>query len=139
MAHQVCIRQIREDEALQAIKAARSFASLWHDSAIRAGLDITNDISETLDRLSQAELFHLRDEEVFRIIEQVLVQRLNTLGTFADGKGYGDFAIANDTGGDIVFTANFKSARHLIEHWKAFKHARQRIIDRRHATRIAEV
>ena len=55
------------------------------------------------------------------------------------GKGYGDFAIANDTGGDIVFTANFKSARHLIEHWKAFKHARQRIIDRRHATRIAEV
>ena len=49
------------------------------------------------------------------------------------------FAIANDTGGDIVFTANFKSARRLIEHWKAFKHARQRIIDRRHATRIAEV
>ena len=62
MAHQVCIRQIREDEALQAIKAARNFASLWHDSAIQAGLDMTNDISEALDRLSHEDLFHLRDE-----------------------------------------------------------------------------
>ncbi len=67
------------------------------------------------------------------------MQRLNTLGTFADGKGYGDFAIANDSGGDIVFTDNFKSARRRIEHWKTFKYARQRIIDLRHAARIAEV
>ena len=62
-----------------------------------------------------------------------------TIATISGVRGYGDFAIANDTGGDIVFTANFKSARRLIEHWKAFKHARQRIIDRCHATRIAEV
>lgn len=139
MAYQDCIHQIRENEALRAIWAARSFASLWHDSAIHAGLDTTNDIRETLDRLSRAELFHIKDEEVFSAIEQALVQRLNTLGTFADGRGYGDFAIANDTGGDMLFTDNFKSARHLIDHWKTFKHARQRIIDRRHAARIAEV
>lgn len=139
MAHQDCIRQIREDEALHTIKAARSFASLWHDTAAQAGIDTTRDVEETLDRLSQAELFHLKDEDVFHIIEQLLVQRLNTLGTFVDGKGYGDFAIANDTGGDMLFTYNFKRARHLIEHWKTFKQARQRIIDRRNATRIAEM
>jgi hypothetical protein len=139
MAHQVCIRQIREDEALHAIKVARSFAFLWHDTATHAGLDTTNDVKATLERLSQAELFHLRDEEVFRTIEQALVQRLNTLGTFVDGNGYGDFAIANDTGGDMLFTDNFKSARRLIEHWKMFNHARQRIIDRRRAALIAEM
>jgi hypothetical protein len=138
MAHQVCTRQIREDEALHAIKAARSFASLWLETAIHAGLNTTNDVKETLDRLSQAELFHLKDEEAFSSIKQALVQRLNVLGTFVDGKGYGDFAIANDTAGDMLFTDNFKSARRLIEHWKTFKHARQRIIDRRQAARIAD-
>ena len=138
MAPQDCTRQTREDEALRAIWAARSFASLWYDTANHAGLDTSPDIAETLDRLLEAELFHFKDEEVLSIIQHALVQRLNTLGTFADGHGYGDFAIVNDTSGDMLFTDSFKCARRLIEHWKTFKHARQRIIDRRHAARIVE-
>ena len=139
MAHQVCTRQTREAEALHAIWTARSFASLWHDAATHAGLETTDDIRETLDRLSRAELFHIRDEDVFSTIEHALVQRLNTLGTFADGRGYGDFAIAHDTGGDMLFTDSFKRARRLTEHWKWFKHARQCIVDRRQASRIADM
>jgi hypothetical protein len=139
MAYQDCIHQIREEEVLFAIRAARSFAALWKNTASFTGIDTSPDIAETLMRLSHADLFHLKDETVFEEIEQMLVNRLNKIGTFADGKGYGDFAIVNDTNSDFLFTDTFRKARALIEHWKAFKHARQRIIDRRHATRIAEV
>ncbi|MHA6267198.1 hypothetical protein ACXYMP_10050 [Aliiroseovarius sp. CAU 1755] len=139
MAYQDCIHQTREEEALFAIRAARSFAALWKNTATSIGIDTPSDIAETLVRLSQADLFHFKDETVFNEIDQILVNRLNKIGTFADGKGYGDFAIANDTSSDFLFSDRFKKARQLIEAWKAFKHARQHVIDRRHAARIASV
>jgi len=97
MAHQDCIHQIRAEEVLFAIRAARSFAALWKNTASSIGIGTSPEIAETLVRLSHADLFHLKDETVFEEIEQILVNRLNKIETFADGKGYGDFALANDT------------------------------------------
>ncbi|MBI1492435.1 hypothetical protein [Halocynthiibacter styelae] len=136
MALQGCIYQIREEEALLAIRAAGSFAALWRNTASSIGIGTSPGTAETLVRISHADLFHLKDEAVFEEIERILVNRLNEIETFADGKGYGDFAIANDSSSDFLFTDMFRRAWTLIESWKAFKCARQRIVDRRHASRI---
>lgn len=121
-----------EVQALQAILAARSFAHYWRKVAPKVAGLTHEKVGETLQRLDEGTIFAQRDESLWPKMEQALVDDLN-----ARREGYGSYALVNDTSFDDLWDQELDDKRWLMECWKAFKAARQVLIDRRRAAKLA--
>jgi hypothetical protein len=122
-----------ERAALRAVRTTRGFVRGWRDAAINMeGLRLSQ-LAQTLERLDQGDLFNMQDETVLDMLEKSLVMHLNDMR-----EGYGTYALRKDTGHDELFCPDLEKGRVLMERWKAFKSARQHVIDLRRARIIAD-
>lgn len=118
--------------ALRAIRAGKNFADEWRLNAPDVRETECAQIAETLNRLDHREILSIEDETVWSVIENLLVEALNDYH-----EGYGDYALREDTRYDLVFRPDQERLRRLMESWKAFRDARQLLLDRRWAAAIA--
>lgn len=118
--------------ALRAIRAGRHFADDWRANGPDVGETKGAQIAETLTRLDHREFLAIQDETVWPVIENLLVDALNDCR-----EGYGDYALREDTRYDQLVRADQERLRRLMESWKAFRDARQLLLDRRWAAAIA--
>lgn len=118
--------------AFRAIRAGRQFAKEWRANAPDVGETEGAQIAETLTRLDDREILAIQDETVWPVFENLLVEALNDCQ-----EGYGDYALREDTRYDQLVRADQERLRRLMESWKAFRDARQLLLDRRWAAAIA--
>ncbi len=118
--------------ALRAIRAGKDFAKEWRLKGPDVGETEGAQIAETLKRLDNREILSIQDETVWPVIEQALVVALNDCQD-----GYGDYALRADTRYDRLFLPDQERLRRLMESWKAFRDARELLLDRRWAAVIA--
>ncbi len=71
-------------------------------------------------------------EEMWLSVEHALVSALNALQD-----GYGDYAACEDTRFDQLYLTDQERLRRLMEGWKCFREARQLVLDRCEAQRLA--
>lgn len=122
-----------ERAALRAVKTARGLVSVWRESAIdMEGLRLSQ-LAQTLERLSEGDLFNVQDETALDMLEKAIVRHLNDTR-----EGYGTYALKKDTSHDELFCPELEKGRVLMEQWKSFKSARQHVIDLRRARIIAD-
>lgn len=121
-----------ETDAYRAILAAREFAADWRQSEPEIEPSQQSPVYEALDRLDEGTLFSFNDDDTWPLIELVLVNALN-----ACQSGYGDYAVREDTRYDQLFISEHEHLRRLMESWKSFRNARQRLLDRQAAQEIA--
>lgn len=122
-----------ERAALRAVKTARGLVRGWREAAIdMEGLRLSQ-LAQTLERLNQGDLFNMQDETILGMMEKTLATHLNDMR-----EGYGTYALRKDTGHDELFCPDLEKGRVLMERWKAFKSARQHVIDLRRARIIAD-
>lgn len=122
-----------ELSALRAVRAARWFVEDWWETAAEAEELCLGQVVPTLERLASGDLFNDEDEEIFEELEQAIIDYLNDLRD-----GYGTYAIKSDTHYDELFCPVLGQGRVLIERWKAFRHARQHLVDLKRARVIVE-
>lgn len=123
-----------ENAALNAVRNARWFVEEFRNTPIEMDGLRRYRVAPTLERLEIGELFHRYDETMLDLIEKALIGHLNGLYD-----GYGTHAHLNDTRYDQLFCPDLDKARLLMQQWKAFKSARQYVIDLRCAGNIADV
>ncbi|MFY2826591.1 hypothetical protein [Ruegeria sp. MALMAid1280] len=116
----------------RAILAARSFYAEWQRHGPEVDPEMQRSVSIALEHLDEGTLFSFNDDDTWLSIEQVLINALN-----ACQDGYGDYAVREDTRYDHIFLAEQERFRRLMESWKGFRDARQRVLDRRRASKVA--
>ncbi|WP_424940106.1 hypothetical protein [Aliiroseovarius sp. S253] len=118
--------------ALQAIRTGRQLAKSWRASFPEIDGKLHAKFGNTLIRLNEGEVFSSYDEHIWPKMEQALVKDLNE---YRDG--YGSYALESDTRYDDLWDRELEEKRRLMECWKAFKSARQMLIDRRRSVKYA--
>ena len=118
--------------ALQAIRTGRALAQNWRMTLPKVEGMTHARVGETLSRLDEGELFTLHDEHIWPKMEKALVENLNE-----HRDGYGSYALETDTSHDNLWDKELDQKRWLMECWKAFISARQMLIDRRRAAKLA--
>jgi hypothetical protein len=122
-----------EKSALRAIRTARWFANGWRSTPIKGDGLRYSQVAPMLERLDAGDLFQMSDETILELLEKTLVTYLNEMR-----EGYGTYAVQKDTSHDDVFCPDLEKGRIMMERWKAFKSARQHVIDLRRARIIAD-
>jgi hypothetical protein len=122
-----------EKAALRALREARWFAEGWRNAPIPVEGLRRVQINPTLERLDIGDLFQMPDEAILEMLEKAIVRHLNDMR-----EGYGTYALKKDTSHDEMFCPDLERGRILMEQWKAFKTARQHVIDLRRARIIAD-
>ena len=118
--------------ALQAIRTGRALSKNWRTILPKVEGMTHAKIGETLIRLDEGELFALHDEHIWPKMEKALVENLNE-----HRDGYGSYALQSDTSHDDLCDKELEGKRWLMECWKAYMSARQMLIDRRRAAKLA--